>query len=1023
MANILGEGFPEEIINQVKQRQKIYGAGYSNGVSRTPEEILYLNANSSWCKLVSSANITDPSILNNKGIAGLGNLLSGNTLAKEFILFNGTSYQTDKVLSDGKTYSVSEMRGGIDFTNSLTGGRKAYGMGGNEFGINPMPGIISTTIKHKNRGSIRSATVNIKAWNKTQFEIIDVLYLRLGFSVLLEWGNTMYFNNKGELEKNISNSLAKSFLDGKVSYLDFLRFIQTRRKDSQGNYDAMFAKVTNFHWSFQPDGSYDITLDLISAGDVIESFKINRTDSAVATSPLINVEDTDVGLSDPNAENSSIDVVLDKYSTTSNIANFLYKIGLVFRGIFYFQPGYIGLYNISAGNISSYNQSTYSSAISSLNITKDAVFAIANPVEQKVITGERFQLLTTKDAKPGDTHYFIRLGWLLKYIEEGVMYQIKQNNKNAPLLKFDYDVETNLMHAPPQLMSYDPFTCMVNREVEFPGIGAPVIPRRRYFEVGDPFQSDKNEQWGKIMNIYVNFKYIISKLNELRNVEDNSIALIDFLKNILDGINGAFGGFSKLDVFIDEETNSVKIIDKNPLPNSKEALKFADYSLDYALFELYGYSKRKGIDYNTAGFIKDFKFTTELTPQLSTMITVSATSQGNVVGENNTALSKLNLGLQDRFKEEINDISATPVISPKERYENAFKNYTQFVNSQLKPYLDNLFNDVYIQSEVDANKQASKTYFDLFKEYDYALTLYVAGERGVALLGKNLTSSFQPGTGFIPFNLSLTMDGLSGMKIGSKFLIDTSYLPSNYPQTVDFLIKNIQHEIKDNKWTTTLESYCIAQGSEVATVPSREATSPTVSPSSVGSDFNVTPTYEGTRKTIIDKYGWPIILSSTSPIYQSKVINLNNGRNVYEQDSNYVRNNLVSFSYKNIKISNIHKDVVTPLTEALTKVEEAGLLDYAKNIQGNIYTRDTTNAPGKLSGHAFGLSIDVNADRFPYGNKGYETYVKAIKNPSDPNHKYAKVIEIIDNSGKFNWGGRFSSTKDPHHFTVKPYNI
>jgi len=832
MGNILGEGFLPEIIKQIDVRQKVYGSGYANA-SRTPNELIYLNANSSWCKLVSSADITNSNILNNKGIAGLGSdLLSNNNLAKEFILFNGTSYQTDKVLSNGKTYPVSEMRGGIDFTNSLTGNRRAYGMGGNEFGIKPMPGIISATIKHKNRGSIRAATVNIKAWNKVQFEIIDILYLRLGFSVLLEWGNAMYFNNKEELKtgSDINNSLADDFLKGGVSYLDFLSYIQQRRKRSQGNYDAMFAKVTNFHWSFQPDGSYDITLDLISAGDIVESFKINRTDTnATIIDPSSTQPEEDL---DPSSETSSVNKVLAKYSTTSNIANFLFKSSALFyskgitskgidESVINFGDGQsLFLYNINAKTNFSPDRPDY------LSPNKAHNESITESIKTKDIV-----LVSPPDINRSKISYFIRLGCLLKYIEEGVMYQVKQKNNNTPLLKFDYDVETNLMHAPPQLMSYDPFICMVTRNVGFPGISSPTIEARTYFsdqktaereefgyssDIGDPFQSSKNPQWGKIMNIYVNFKYILTKLNELRNAEDNSIALVDFLQNILSGINGAFGGYSKLDIFIDEETNSVKIIDKNPLPDSKSAFSIPQ---EYALFELYGYSSKKGEKESRAGFIKDFKFTTELTPQLSTMITVSATSQGNVVGENNTALSKLNLGLRDRFKEEINDTTANTLLSPKDRLEQARKNFSEFVKFQLRPFLNHLYKNIYIQSEADSNKQAAKTYFDLYNEYIYTLDLYSG--RNV----EKLSTSFQPGTGFIPFNLSLTMDGLSGMKIGSKFLIDASYLPSNYPQTVDFLIKNIQHEIKDNKWTTTLESYCIAQGSEVTNIPERTSTS------------------------------------------------------------------------------------------------------------------------------------------------------------------------------------------------------
>ena len=55
-----------------------------------------------------------------------------------------------------------------------------------------MPGIISADIKTLNRGSLKKATVRIKINNKEQFDIIDLLYLRLGFTVLLEWGNSMY---------------------------------------------------------------------------------------------------------------------------------------------------------------------------------------------------------------------------------------------------------------------------------------------------------------------------------------------------------------------------------------------------------------------------------------------------------------------------------------------------------------------------------------------------------------------------------------------------------------------------------------------------------------------------------------------------------------------------------------------------------------------------------------------------------------------------------------------------------------
>jgi hypothetical protein len=276
--NVLGEGFPQEITEQVKQRQKIYGSGYAIGTSRTPEEIVYLNANTSWVKLVSSVNIVDQNLINTPSLKNIPGI-KDNELARRFVLFNGTEGQN------------TVFREGLSSTNTIFGKEAAYGIGGTDFGYRPMMGIQSANVRYENRGSIRRGSVRIKAFNKTQFDIIDLLYLRLGFSVLLEWGHSMYYNNKGSLIINSEpgNSLAIPFIVGKRTYPEFLKKIEENRKTSNGNYDAMFAKVCNFHWSFMPDGSYDITLDLVSIGDVVESFKINTLYQGVNSSgSLVN---------------------------------------------------------------------------------------------------------------------------------------------------------------------------------------------------------------------------------------------------------------------------------------------------------------------------------------------------------------------------------------------------------------------------------------------------------------------------------------------------------------------------------------------------------------------------------------------------------------------------------------------------------------------------------------------------------------------------------------------------------------
>ena len=282
MGNIFGEGFPPQIDAQVRIRQKAYGSGYAS--SRSVDNIQFLNTNTSWCKLVSGVNVNQ-----DNGI-----------WAKTYVLFNGLN-------ADG-----TQQRSGVG------GGNGAYGLGGTQYsGFAPMPGIVSAQIQHQNKGSLRTAEVKIKAFNKDQFKIVDVLYLRLGFSMLLEWGHSMYYNNGGVLVKNANNSLATSFLNGNKTYSQFLTSIQQQRLNTNGNYDAMFARVSNFDWTIDKVGVYDITVKLISIGDVIESLKVN------SSMPAEQVSLDDLEITEEQKQQSNY--IIAAYSKANAIGAWLAK--------------------------------------------------------------------------------------------------------------------------------------------------------------------------------------------------------------------------------------------------------------------------------------------------------------------------------------------------------------------------------------------------------------------------------------------------------------------------------------------------------------------------------------------------------------------------------------------------------------------------------------------------------------------------------------------------------------------------
>ena len=116
------------------------------------------------------------------------------------------------------------------------------------------------------------------------------------------------------------------------------------------------------------------------------------------------------------------------------------------------------------------------------------------------------------------------------------------------------------------------------------------------------------------------------------------LSIFDLLKTILDNVSKSLGGLNKLDIFIDETTLRALIIDKNPYP-------YKVYKP--TIFKVLGYDK------DGTSFIKNFNLKTELPSSLSTIITVGAQKNGIVVGENATALSRLNSTTLDRYQYKI----------------------------------------------------------------------------------------------------------------------------------------------------------------------------------------------------------------------------------------------------------------------------------------------------------------------------------------------------------------------------------
>jgi len=752
MPNIIGENFYKYVANQVNARQKVHGKR-----NRSAEELLYLNSRTGWIKLVSSVKVLDSKRLTDLGIPAN---YTGMELAKNFILFNGTSNESNTLFS------------GIDRTNSFVN-KYAYGIGGNEMGLRPMPGISSVDIKNRNRGSIREATVNFKVWNRVQLEIVDILYLRLGFPILLEWGHSVIVQNDGTINTNPNFSIANDFLNLKYTddYL-VLEALEKKRNESFGNYDAMYGRVVNFNWSFNKNGSYDITLKIISIGAVIESLKLNiYTGDKFDTNKTSTETQTTPTDSEPISDNDW--VMKFKFS---------HEIGKLF-------------YNVFSSN--KQNNSAEVKVIPVASIRQaDAYKRVLNNSSIDVFEDGDF-LHAVKPDK-----YYIRLGSFLNFVQYLMfLANVKNAGNPKPILQIDTDIEANIMYATSnQILSSNPDICLIGGYSVNLNIGTidviKSIPEKFGWRI-----VNGNFRGGKIMNIYLNTSFILQQLESAKD-DNGKIAFFGLIQSVLIEINKALGSVNSLEMVIDESTNIATIIDSTPIPGSetlvpplKQNSKIAEKS---PVIYSYGYYNN-GTENQAAGFVRDISIQTKISNETISMLSIGATANGSVVGEDATSFSKWNAGLEAIINSKIDyAVNATKITD--ETPETKIKTLNSDNQELYKSYTSYL--KKYAGMDFDKNEN--------FSQYSDLVQRFIECQQEIQSLsnlasGKKIASPVSS-KGFFPIGTSVTLDGISGVGIYQNLNLDISFLPSSYPTILKFIITGVSHKIDKGGWVTTLDT-------------------------------------------------------------------------------------------------------------------------------------------------------------------------------------------------------------------------
>jgi hypothetical protein len=666
--NIAGSPFQPFVKKQIEERKKLVSKNL-----RSNSDNLWLNNKSAWIRISSNTNVLD----DNTNFTE-----RGDTLSRRYILQAGL---TDHSKVVDKSDSIFALRSGL-------GSNGAYGIGGTEqFGYRPMPGLTSLSIKTGGKlGTLREASFEFTCYNMEQLTIMDALYMKLGFSVLIEWGHIPYIKNDYS-ETNKIETIPQPMDFYGISTKDVLmKSIQSKRVDHAGNYDAMWGTVKNFSYSFEGNGTFVCKVDLVGAGDVLESLKINQSGNVTVTTitsgsleektpetPYPVVANSNLSLLNQALYNIYIrglveyeyDVMVDNSVVYYDMLRpFLKKIGID-----------IGQGNYDTNTPILAQKGFHYSLLTGLNTSKGNggndidIPSIPDPVSfySRLVMGYEIdgeESTGTSKNEKGLEQVYITLGHLLVLIMSNGWMDDKEENKpdskRSPYIYIDVNTETNRCYTFPGHCSLDPTVCLIaSQQLPF-GIQTSLLAtlRRTY-----PFYDTENPEYGgKFMNTLVNVNWVASVLKTQQTANPKGdVPFVDFIQDVLSGISKACGGFNEYRVVPDDDSRCVRIFDDKRLTKPIPANEKSPYTIIPVL-------GKESLVYN-------FNYTSKISPNTAAMTVISAQAEPAGLGEEAFAFSYLSKGLTNRI---------SPARSTSTSDENATKSAGTVADDSEDRYIE-----------------------------------------------------------------------------------------------------------------------------------------------------------------------------------------------------------------------------------------------------------------------------------------------------------------------------------------------
>ena len=710
----IGQPIKDSVADVIRERQALLKSRRNGYITDyySSNAISLFNEKTPWVRLSSTVDIEDFSKAEYFGVS------MGDQLAKRNVL-QGTG----------------EIDGGFD--EYFRDGERIPGtFDRQELGLRPKPGItdVSTT-SHGMFGALRTTEVTILCWTPFDLDIIDSLYMRPGYSLLLEMGHSHYHDKELHVQNDI---IPVDFFEdyGQGNSQKLLDDLEKKREEYRGSYEAIYGVIKNFSWSLRTDGGYECKVKLVSKGEVLES--------------LITTGLTDKVSVDKSSNSTALNSVVDA----------------------------IDLY------VDSLRDSTSSEW---LVLPQNQYNAIVDKEDQgkysQLKTVYSFRVLVDS-SKNNSFSTCITLGLFNAIVNRLLIKEAIRDEQTDGVTYVNYtrihtELDSNLFKTVSGHYSMNPRVCL--------------LPKGGVTVGSAKFKLDRNPNLPKdvspngVNGILITTDLIRAAITNSLDQEENTVNILSVYRYIFSSIENATGNINNFNLHLDENTNTWHIVDRLFLNKQASPVELSIFGLD--------------------SFAKGVMLQSMLSPKVSSLLAISANvnqTPNSVL--DSTAFSTLNRGLKDRI---IPQREFPQVVNPELKVEEASRK--KLIES--KKLLEDYITSVYFNTQGSLRK--------------YNIKDNISNVQSIYRDELNKAIQEQPNNGIsfaIPFELTLTLDGIGGLVIGESFTVSADLLPLSYKRLLEtedvdgnslyrvdtensqvgFLITGLNQKVTETGWDTVV---------------------------------------------------------------------------------------------------------------------------------------------------------------------------------------------------------------------------